>query len=109
MEDGVKEEREIPSAPFSSLEWEAGCPEQEASSCGMKGQGEAERAPWACVLLTRFHPSYHLLTISRHHHRDNGFVGTCAILGPRAVITAAHKLNKIIRDRCCRDSQHLLT
>ena len=109
MEDGVQEEREIPSAPFSSLDWEAGCPKQEVSGCGMKGQGEAERAPWACVLLTRFHPSYHLLTISHRQNRDNGFVGTCAILGPRAVITAAHKLNKIIRDRCCRDSQHLLT
>jgi len=49
-------------------------------SCGQEGVGEAELAPWACVLLTR----------------DNGFVGTCVILGPSTVATAAHKLNKIL-------------
>ena len=49
-------------------------------SCGREGEGEAELAPWACVLLTR----------------DNGFVGTCVILGPSTVATAAHKLNKIL-------------
>jgi len=48
--------------------------------CGREGEGEAEVAPWACVLLTR----------------DNGFVGTCVILGPSTVATAAHKLNKIL-------------
>ena len=49
-------------------------------SCGWEGEGAAEVAPWSCVLLTK----------------DNGFVGTCAILGSSTVATAAHKLNKIL-------------
>merc|ERR1711963_51230 len=50
------------------------------NTCGRQGDGEAEVAPWTCVILTR----------------DNGFVGTCAVLGPSIVATAAHKLNKIL-------------